>query len=248
MRSKTAAATLDQRIKKFGLDSVAVKDFVAGQDQVFVNCTEGKVIPAAAAADADPIVRADRTYQIAAANFYAANFDEARIQFEAIAHDKSSPWRETAAYLVARSLLRKASLGPAEQKNESLAQSEDVLKKLLNDRSLATVQPAAARLLNLVRLRLHPDDKLHELAQSLLTKNDATLKQDLWDYTLLLDQFVGDDSTDKKKGLSAELRKDDLSDWIDTIETSGTEKHWSTRCNAGMKRRRCPGWWPPWER
>ena len=220
---ETAASVLDQRIKKFGVDSGAVKDWVAAQDQVFANCSEGQVIPSAAAADADPVLRADRAYQIAAANFYAGNFDNAKIQFEAISLDKSSPWRETAGYLVARSLLRKASLGPAETKNDSLTQSEDQLRKILNDRSLAAAQPAAGRLLNIVRLRLHPEIKLRELAASLLKKNDETLKQDLWDYTLLLDQFVGDDSTDKKKLMTAQLRQDDLTDWIDTIETSGTE-------------------------
>lgn len=220
---ETAAAVLDQRIKKFGLDSGTVKDWVAAQDQVFANCSEGQVIPSAAAPDADPLLRADRAYQIAAANFYAGNFDDAKIQFEGISHDKSSPWRETAGYLVARSLLRKASLGATEKKNESLAQAEEQLRKILNDRSLAAVQTAASRLLNIVRLRSHPETKLHELAESLLKKNDETLKQDLWDYTLLLDQFVGEDSTDKKKLMTAQLRQDDLTDWIDTIETSGTE-------------------------
>lgn len=219
----SAAATLEQRTKKFGLDSAGVKEWVAGQDQVFANCSAGKVIPAAIAGDADQLLRADRAYQIAAANFYAANFDDAKSQFEAIAHDKSSPWRETAAYLVARSLLRKASLGPAETRNDSLAQSEDTLRKILKDQDLATVQPAANRLLNLVRLRLHPDAKLHELSQSLLQKNDETMKQDLWDYTILLDQFLGDESTDKKNLLTSVLRQDDLTDWIDTIETSGPE-------------------------
>ena len=220
---ETAASVLDQRIKKFGLDSEAVKDWVAGQDQVFANCSEGQVIPAAARADADPLLRADRAYQIAAANFYSGSFDEATIQFEAISRDKASPWRETAAYLIGRSLLRKASLGPADKKNESLTQSEEQLRRILNDRGLAAVQPAAGRLLNIVRLRLHPDAKLHELAESLLKKNNETLKQDLWDYTILLDQFDGDDSANQKKLLAAQLRKDDLTDWVDTIETPGTE-------------------------
>lgn len=220
---ETAASTLDQRIKKFGLDSNAVKVWVAGQDQVFANCSEGQTIPTALAEGDDPLLRADRAYQIAAATFYAADFDNAKLKFEAIARDKSSPWRGTAAYLVARSLLRKASLGPAEKKNESLALAEEQLNKVLNDRSLVTIQPAAGKLLNLVRLRFHPDVKLHELAQALLKKNNETLKQDLWDYTVLLDQFTGDDSADKKQPATDQLRQDDLTDWIDTLETSGGE-------------------------
>lgn len=220
---ETAASVLDQRIKKFGQDSVAVRDWVAGQDQVFANCAEGQVIPPAAPADADPLLRADRAYQIAASNFYSGSFDDAKIQFEAISRDSSSPWRQTAAYLIARSLLRDASLGPAEKKVESLTEAEAQLRKILNDPGFTPVQPAAARLLNIVRLRLHPDTKLHELAKSLLKKNNETLKQDLWDYTVLVDQFAGDDSTDKKKLLAAALRTDDLTDWIDTMATPGTE-------------------------
>jgi len=220
---ETAASVLDQRIKKFGLDSAAVKDWVASQDQVFANCSEGKVIPAAAPAEADPLLRADRAYQIAAASFYAADFDQAQAQFEAISREKSSPWRETASYLVARTLLRRASLGPPEKKTESLAQAEGQLSKILGDRSLEAIHASAIRLLKIVRLRLHPDAVLHELALALLKKNNETLKQDLWDYTVLLDQFDGDDSTDKKKPLDAKLRQDDLTDWIDTIETPGLE-------------------------
>jgi hypothetical protein len=243
---ETAASVLDQRIKKFGPDSGAVRDWVAAQDQVFGNCSEGRVIPPAAPADADPLLRADRNYQIAAASFYSGNFDDAKTQFEAIARDNSSPWHETAAYLIARSLLRQASLGPIEKKNESLAQAEGQLRKILSDRSLASVQTAAARLLNIVRLRLHPDTKLHELAQSLLKKNNEMLKQDLWDYTLLLDQFEGDDSADKKKLLAAQLREDELTDWS-TCKRPGS-KPWIIHCSAGVKRRQLPGWCRIWER
>ena len=110
---ENAEATLNERIKMFGADSLGVKSWIAAQDLVFANCSEGKHLPAGASAEAPdlpPLIRADRAYQIAAANFYATNFDEARQQFDSIAQDKSSPWREKAGYLAARSLLRKGSL------------------------------------------------------------------------------------------------------------------------------------------
>ena len=219
---ETAARTLSERITRFGADSGVMKEWVASQDAVFANCSEGQHIPAAAPADADPLIRADRAYQIAAANFYAGNFDESQKLFEAIARDNASPWRQTAAYLSARNLVRKASLGVAERKSESLTQAEEALKKVLSDRSLATVHSAALKLAGLVRLRLHPEAKVHELAQALMKKDGHVLKQDLWDYTILLDDYVGDDESDQRKASFPEsLRKDDLTDWLVTVQTGG---------------------------
>src|SRR6267142_1575904 len=51
-----AVAVLDERTKKFGADSGLIKDWVAAQDQVFANCSEGQHIPSAVPADADPIL------------------------------------------------------------------------------------------------------------------------------------------------------------------------------------------------
>lgn len=56
------------------------------------------------------MARADRTYQTAAADFYARNFDETARLFGGIAKDTASPWRQVAPLLLARSLIRKATL------------------------------------------------------------------------------------------------------------------------------------------
>jgi hypothetical protein len=220
----SAASTLEERIKKFGDAGAEVKDWVQAQDMVFANCHEGQYIPASAAPDAPALIRADRAYQIAAANFYAGNFDEAKKLFEAIAADSNSPWREKAAYLVARTMLRKASLGPDESKKESLAGAESQLNKVLKDGNLSATHHAASRLLNLVRVRLHPEDKLHELAHTLVQKDfDENLKQDLWDYTLLLDDFVGGGQAGASDKLPAGVKSDDLTDWIITFQSGGAE-------------------------
>ncbi|HSK63827.1 MAG TPA: hypothetical protein VK893_08305, partial [Pyrinomonadaceae bacterium] len=124
----TAATTLNERLAKYGVDNQAVKTWVAAQDEVFSNCGDGSVIPAQLSSDADALMRADRAYQIAAANFYAANFEEARKGFESIAADASSPWQRNAVYLVARALARKASLGAPVQREESLSQAEAQLR------------------------------------------------------------------------------------------------------------------------
>jgi hypothetical protein len=220
---ENAEATLNERIKRFGADSIAVRDWVDAQDKVFANCGDGKQIPEATSAGQDPLIRADRTYQIAAANFYATNYDEARQQFDSIAQDKSSPWRDKAGYLAARAQLRKGSLADKEEEGRpALADAETRLNAVLKDGSAAASHHASKRLLNLVRLRLHPEAKLHEIAHALI-KKDASLdfKQDVWDYTVLLDKFLGDDSEGDeatKPKLPASITSDELTDWILTFE------------------------------
>ncbi len=159
---ETAADTLEARGKEWGTQSASLKIWVAAQDQVFANCSEGKYIPDPLPADADHSGRADRQYQIAAANFYAANFDQALAAFQAIAADRSSPWRASAPYLIARTFLRTASLGSDEQKIASLTAAEKQLNEIVGNKELKSSHENARRLLRLVRLRLHPKDVVHE--------------------------------------------------------------------------------------
>ncbi len=222
---ENAEATLNERIKTFGADSPGIKSWVGAQDLVFANCSEGQHIPASASAgapDLAPLIRTDRAYQIAAANFYATNFDQASRQFDSIAQDKSSPWRDRAGYLAARSLLRKGSLADKEEdRRPALAEAESRLNAILKDNSLNASHHASARLLNLVRLRLHPEEKLHELAHSLVKKDaSADFKQDVWDYTVLLDKYLeeGDDTAKPKRPDG--LTSDELTDWVVTFQDS----------------------------
>ncbi len=213
---ETAAATLNQRIAKYGADSPMMQNWVQAQDQVFANCSSGESIPEAAPAEADALLRADRAYQVAAANFYAARFDDAQKGFAAIAADNASPWRDTSLFMVARTLIRKASLGAADQKDASLRSAESELAKILADQRFARLQASARRLTNLVRLRLRPEERLHELGQALMANSpNNNLKQDLWDYTTLLDQYL---EGDEPKSLPR-VDSDDLSDWIATFQS-----------------------------
>jgi hypothetical protein len=217
---ETAIATLNKRIAKYAADSPLVKTWVAAQDQVFSNCGSGSVIPEQLSSDADSLQRADRAYQIAAANFYAGNFDDARKDFEAIAADTHSPWQRNAVYLIARALVRKGSLGPTEQKQESLSAAEAQLRKILDDKKLSSLHTASTRLLNLVRLRLHPAERLNELARILTAKTEnENLKQDLWDYTTLLDNYLEEEEGSETK--PPEVPKtEDLTNWIATFQDS----------------------------
>ncbi|MFN2577279.1 MAG: hypothetical protein ABR607_06260 [Pyrinomonadaceae bacterium] len=225
---RTATANLDERVGRFGADSNQVRDWLAAQDMVFANCHEGNRIPQLPV-NQDALVRADRMYQIAAANFYSTNYDEAAKQFDAITKDKTSPYHIVSPYLAARAMLRKGSFAEkAEDARPALAEAEDRLNAILKDSSLKLSHHAAARLANLVRLRLHPEEKLHELAHALM-KKDATddFKQSVWDYTALFDKFVGDDEEGKKQQIPAGVVSDDLSDWIIAIQrdNSGVAAH-----------------------
>ena len=220
----TAISTLKSRVSKYGADSPVIRDWVQAQDEVFANCSEGKHIPANLAETSDALATADRTYQIAAANFYAGNFDEAKTTFETISRDNSSPWKSSAPYLIARTLIRKASLGPNDTKEATLAQAETRLNNILSDKHQSELHPAAQRLMELVRLRLHPAERMRELAALLVsTKQNEQLKQDLWDYTVLLDQYLETDDTTKRKSADQVTQADDLSDWIFNFQEAGDE-------------------------
>ncbi|PYS20995.1 MAG: hypothetical protein DMF72_18815, partial [Acidobacteria bacterium] len=217
---RAASATLDERIKKFGADSNQVHDWLAAQDTVFANCHEGNRIPGTTT-DRDLLVRADRAYQIAAANFYATNYEQAKDQFDAIAKDKASPYRIVSPYLAARAALRKGSFAEKEEDaRPALSDAENRLNAILKDNSLKAAHHDATRLLNLTRVRLHPEEKLHDLAHEIVKRDSsADFRQAVWDYTVLMDKYLEvEDEAAKKKPLPSSLSSDDLTDWIITIE------------------------------
>src|SRR5690606_12781014 len=69
---------------------------------------ELKELPPPAPPGIDPLIRADRDYQTAAALFYTGRFDEARSNFRRIEQDPASPWRIWGPYMAGRSMLWKA--------------------------------------------------------------------------------------------------------------------------------------------
>jgi hypothetical protein len=139
--------------------------------------------------------------------------------FKDIAADQNSPWHELAPYLVARALVRKATLsaGPGKWDRDLLAQADSQLVKILSRADLRSVHPAASRLLGFVRIRLHPDERLSELARDLQSKAASSgFKQNLTDYTFLLDK----NESDADSGLAEAVKKDDITDWILTFQSA----------------------------
>src|SRR5690349_6711341 len=81
---KTARERFEQHRKQFGADHAAVLGWLEAQRKVFANCGQPyqfnkppleAVIPVAATESDPPVIRADRDYQIAAAYFYAGDFN-----------------------------------------------------------------------------------------------------------------------------------------------------------------------------
>src|SRR5262249_49304226 len=230
---RTAAATLARRIDRFGPGSPEVTDWVEAQDAIYSNCSSAGKIPALAKSGLPSLIQADRAYQIAAANFYSGNFDTAAQMVKDIAADPNSPWRDLAPYLVARALVRKATLsaGPGKSDRELLAQADSQLIKVLGRADLRSVHPAASKLLNFVRFRLHPDERLRELARDILSKDAAgEFKQNLTDYTFLLDK----NESDPDSGPGDAVKKDDMTDWILTFQSNDKAalEHSMQRWNA----------------
>lgn len=214
---RNAAKTLGERMSRFGAQSPVVKQWVAAQDEVFANCSRGASIPAAIEGTADPLARADRTYQIAAAHFYAGDHDVAEQMFRAIAEDRGSPWNSAASYLAARCMVRKATLSVKGQgfDRDELTAAEAQLRKILNDPARSAMHPAARRLLDYVRARLNPGEQMHSLAQALLQKNaQANIQQSSIDYRFLYDQL----ESGNFGGFKSLRVDDDLTAWIQAFQ------------------------------
>jgi len=209
---RNARATLEDRIRAFGIDHPGIRDWVAAQDAVFANCSAGTVIPPAAEESLPQPLKYDRQYQIAAALFYAMRYDEAARQFRAIAAEKSSPWCRLAPYLIARCLIRQAVV-PTEYGKfdaEILRQAEAELQKVLQDAAGSGLQDGARGLMSFVALRLHPLDQLRSLSARLQNPaNFADFLQDLTDYQFLLSGYY-------RLGFTLESARQtgDMTDWI----------------------------------
>ncbi|HUI43360.1 MAG TPA: hypothetical protein VL523_15455, partial [Terriglobia bacterium] len=167
---KTSRDTLQDRTQKYGAGSPELAAWVKAQDEVFSNCQKGENIPAPLGADAPALARTDRQYQIAAAYFYAGDFAKAEAAFREIAGDHASPWSPIASYLVARAYIRQATVGHDDDSPDLavLARAEAQLKQVLASPRSAEYHASASALLDWVEVRLHPGQRVLQLAQALI--------------------------------------------------------------------------------
>jgi hypothetical protein len=246
---ETAANTLQTRIQKFGVASPAVRSWVSAQDAVFALCDgAAPKSPAAFPVQADgslpEIISADRAYQAAEAHFYAGEYDAARELFSQISRDAHSQWRATGALMVARSMIRKATLFAPNPESEkaTLSEARSVLQSIVKDRSMTEMHHPAKDLISFIDARISPAEYAHSLAQILVRPNNTNLRHDLDDYTILLNkwlvQFDDPDWDENRNGpkqftkppvtlLPSAIRTDQLTDWILTFQSpdAGASAH-----------------------
>ena len=213
----TAADSLESRLKTWGAQSAELLEWVRGQDAVFSNCAKPGTIPAAEQAGWSTALRQDRAYQIAAAKFYALDFDGAIADFVAIGKDKTSPWSRWGEYLAARAEVRKAANTAkvadygelANFDKDGLKAAQTRLLKLELATKDAEVRHAAAAELGFIEVRLEPAKRLDQVSNALAgPQPDREFKQDLKDLDFLMDHNVKGDT--------------DLVRWIRNIQGAGT--------------------------
>lgn len=240
----SAAATLLQRIKQFGKDHHGIKDWVAAQDAVFENCAGDPtkpVSPEAASSSLPEILQYDREYQIAAARMYSDQYDQAIQAFQKIAAEPKSPWRDIAPYLVARTMVRRATLEVPQPEAakyrlvtippfvpDEMQAAADYTRKLLTESPNRPFAVPLQELLDRAEFRLHPAERTVQLSRLLSqpAPNERFYNW-LWDYTWLLDRRQ-DSRSDFGVGVPEEYakrlterQKDNLTDWIITFQMEG---------------------------
>lgn len=235
---QNAVAVLDERIKEFGSQSPYVSEWVDAQDEVFENCSSGVfAIPNAASPSEPQLIRDDRAYQIAAAHFYSGDFEDAQAEFTAIAKEPASPYHQIAPYLVARTLVREATLnaGNEEYDAQPLTQAERLLEAILADKNLSQSHHAARGLLGFVRIRLHPEQRAKDLETVLLSdKANPDFRQNLTDYLWLLDHSISGPIKSASPAATtagqaqaprpgARLEGEDMTDWIFSFQGVGPD-------------------------
>jgi hypothetical protein len=198
----TAALTLNKRAETWGKQSKWLIDWIHGQDAVFANCDNKTVaMPTPATADSPALLKADRAYQIAAANLYTGKFDEAARQFAAIAADGGSPWSQWGTYLAARATVRKAfAMGKAtDPYSGSIASYDDATMRRAQqmlEPLLAQPNPTPSRAiiqseLNFIRIRTEPEKRAAEISAALAgPASDPNFSQDLQDLSWILSKQI----------------------------------------------------------
>ena len=206
---ETATETLKSRSASYGSDDKDVKNWIAAQDTVFENCASGRQMPDVNVADKPEWLQKDRAYQMAAAAFYSLDYENAKRRFAEISQDAESPWRETADYLVGRTLIRQASLTKADETSDRLYhEAENYLYRV--SVSGSKYADSAENLLGMVKFRIHPEERLRELAQKLSYQGGGdNFRQQLIDYTWLMDKFQKQGLEKEEKRINEEKAKND---------------------------------------
>jgi hypothetical protein len=216
-----ATQTLRERAARWGVTSPQLAEWVRGQDAVFNNCHGGEVLLPALPPEVDSLLRADRRYQIAAAEFYAEQYEAAEKDFGAIGREVDSPWQDLAEFMVARTLIREATVGEDEGK---LTEAQRALDSIIANPQKAKWRNAARGLRDFVTARLDPDGQILALSERLMrSESGPEFAHALSDFTVLWDKRDG-----------APPSETELADWIATFQAQHWEhalERWRARPN-----------------
>ena len=209
-----AARTLTARAREHGNGKAELADWVRGQDAVFSNCAANGEMPATVS-EPEWLVQ-DRAYQVAAAHFYRAEFEEAEKKFEAIEADSNSPWHSLAGYLVGRCILRRATLAVPDKIDETLLRkADDQFQRVA--RIGGPYAAPAQEMLNFVELRVNPGSASARLGNA-ISLPDSRLQQHLVDLRY---------ATNRAEWFShmEDARSSDLMDWVLTMQGFPPQAH-----------------------
>jgi hypothetical protein len=216
-----AARTLSERVKLYPQAKPELVEWLRGQAAVFSNCSGPAQMPAEVPASSAVWLRKDRVYQTAAAHFYRMEWSDAMTGFESVAADKASPWHDLGQYLVARCLIREATLGATNDRGFDEAPLREAQERLKSVASRGGPYARnAADLLNLVDLRLAPGKTAARLGDS-IRKPDPQLGQNLIDLDYAFDHMSPEERN--------EARTSDLADWILSMRAIDGEDHSAAR-------------------
>jgi hypothetical protein len=208
-----AAETLEARRNSAAYQPHEFEAWVVAQDEVFGNCSlpigVTSKIPATLPSTSSALARADRAYQIAAARFYAGDFEAAEAAFKEIATDQASPWRRIAPYLAARAMVRQGTLGGKDSAGdlEALVRAEEALRRLADD-GPPELRESAHELVRFVQMRSRPMEALVSAAQELRTpESDAVrFRHRLSEFDKLMGRIPADKEPD-----------DELVEWVEIV-------------------------------
>lgn len=241
----TAAKTLNSLVTKYGAKSAAVTDWVAAQDQVFSNNDPSKPSIPSPLSGADKLLQQHRSYQIAAAHFYAMQWTDAIKDFTSIGEDTSSPWCALSKYLAVRSLIREATLTADPFDKKTMEEAAQRLESLCGDKLVSALREDLFDLQDFIATKLDENSsqyakkREHHLADSVLHKLTTRA---LLEYANTFDRINGSSvSASHKPALGSTEQYSDLTDWIRSFTAATTDgkahaiSRWkSTKNNAWL--------------
>jgi hypothetical protein len=231
-----------------------IQNWIDGQNAVFSNCSGAGQMPQPVPAGASLWLRQDRAYQIAAAQFYALDYDGALAGFRAIAADQNSPWSMLARYLVARVYIRQAVVPAlpqteAQQAQTAIAQARasltaarDQLQSILRDPAMQPIHEQSRRLLDYVMLRLDPAAQANLLARRLTAPDgDPDYKQDAIDLTWIYNSSSPFASSSPNSGETTQTdaqNEQPLIRWLADIGANGHQPDYEGAPNVSAPQNR----------